>query len=408
MIFNFLKNKIVKSILFYLTIKTYYYKGLKKQDLLICDDIFPNPISGFRLEEFTQILKEIPNSKIDVSGKSYQLLNSSKTQFLIDIYELKKKYLFIKNRIKVNCRFINTNCNLFYCIFINNIYENLFWLENYKIPFAFTLYPGGGFQVNNSLSDHKLKKVLSSPQFRKVIVTQLFTKEYLIKNNFCTADKIIYIFGCVVPQESLKKQIDLKEYYPKKETFDIIFCAAKYMPKGLDKGYDVFIELAHNLIKKYDFIRFHVVGGFNKDDIDVSQLNNKITFHGYQKFEDLADIYQKMDIILSPNKPFLYDKGAFDGFPLGTVIEAVFNGVVALVTDNLNQNTVFENGKEIIIIDNNIESIQNEIVNLIQNPDKLKIISKYGREKFLEIYSNDFQMNPRIELLRNEITSKYD
>lgn len=83
-----------------------------------------------------------------------------------------------------------------------------------------------------------------------------------------------------------------------------------------------------------------------------------------------------MDIVLSPNKPFLLGKGAFDGFPLGTVIEAVFNGVVPLVTDNLNQNTEFEDGNEIIIINNEINLIEKKVIELIKEPERLVSISK--------------------------------
>ena len=178
------------------------------------------------------------------------------------------------------------------------------------------------------------------------------------------------------------------------------------MPKGLDKGYDVFVALAHSLIKKYDFVRFHVVGGFDKEEIDVTLLDGIITFYGYQKFDDLATIYQKTEVIVSPNKPFVQGKGSFDGFPLGTAIEAVLNSVVAIVTDELNQNTVFENGKEIIITNCDVISIEKEIINLIQNPEKLFDVSQKGRDKFLEIYSNDYQMNPRIKLLTEEIERK--
>ena len=206
-----------------------------------------------------------------------------------------------------------------------------------------------------------------------------------------------------MPQISIKKEECFKQYYPLKDTFDIVFCAAKYMPKGLDKGYDVFIEVAHKLVVKFDFIRFHVIGGFDKDEINVTKLEDKITFYGYQKFEDLAGIYEKMDVILSPNKPFFWGKGAFDGFPLGTVVEAVLNGVVAIVTDNLKQNSVFENGKEIIITKDDIDSVQDELEKLIENPQKIKDIALNGRRRFFEIYSNDYQMNPRIQILKNEI-----
>ena len=382
------------------------YKGLKKYDLIIYDDIYPHPISGFRLEEFTVLLEQFKNSKIIIKPLAYPHLKTPIEQHKADIecFTAVKKSLL--GKIQSIERLTNINTKLFYCVFLFNIYRNLVWLEKYKIPFVFTLYPGGGFQVGDLISDQKLQKVLASSQFRKVIVTQLYTKEYLIKNNFCEANKIEYIFGCVVPQLSLNENISFGKKYPNKETFDIVFCAAKYMPKGLDKGYDVFVALAHSLIKKYDFVRFHVVGGFDKEEIDVTLLDGIITFYGYQKFDDLATIYQKTEVIVSPNKPFVQGKGAFDGFPLGTAIEAVLNSVVAIVTDELNQNTVFENGKEIIITNCDVISIEKEIINLIQNPEKLFDVSQKGRDKFLEIYSNDYQMNPRIKLLTEEIERK--
>lgn len=382
------------------------YKGLRKYDLIIYDDIYPHPISGFRLEEFTVLLEQFKNSKIIVKPLAYPHLKTPIEQHKTDIEDCTAVKKSLLGKIKSIERFTNINTKLFYCVFLFNIYRNLVWLEKYKIPFVFTLYPGGGFQVGDLISNQKLQKVLASPQFRKVIVTQLYTKEYLIKNNFCEANKIEYFFGCVVPQLSLNENISFEKKYPNKETFDIVFCAAKYMSKGLDKGYDVFVALAHSLIKKYDFVRFHVVGGFDKEEIDVTLLDGEITFYGYQKFDDLAAIYKKMDVIVSPNKPFVQGKGAFDGFPLGTVIEAVLNSVVAIVTDELNQNTVFENGKEIIITNGNVTSIEKEIINLIQNPEKLFDVSQNGRNKFLEIYSNDYQMNPRIKLLAEEIGRK--
>lgn len=399
------RRKIIKKIKD-IFLKQKFVKGFYKNDLLIYDDIFPHPISGFRHEEFKTLLNVFKKSKIIVDPISYPALKTDVKIHKIHILEFEAKFPELENKFVQKKTIVNINTKLFYCVFLSNIYQNLDWLEKYRIPFVFTLYPGGGFQVEDLISDQKLQKVLASPQFRKVIVTQLYTKEYLIKNNFCGANKIEYVFGCVVPQLSLNTNILVKKKYPNKETFDIIFCAAKYMSKGLDKGYDVFIGLAHSLIKKYDFVRFHVVGGFDKEEIDVTLLDGKITFYGYQKFDDLATIYQQMDVIVSPNKPFLWGKGAFDGFPLGTVIEAVLNNVVAIVTDKLNQNTVFENRKEIIVTNGDVTSIEAEIISLIQKPEMLIDMSKNGRNKFLEIYSNDYQINPRIKILAEEIERK--
>jgi glycosyltransferase involved in cell wall biosynthesis len=402
LIFYKLRRKIVKSISKFFQ-QPKFVKGYNKVDLLIYDDIFPHPISGFRYEEFKVLLCEFESARVFSEPLSYPLVNSDPSIHKTHIEEFRAKYPELKNKIVVKKTDININTKLFYCVFLNNIYSNLYSLEKFKIPFVFTLYPGGGFEVENEISNQKLNKVLSSPQLKKVIVTQLFTKNYLLKNKLCSEDKIEYVFGGVVPQISLEREVTSKKYYPEKETFDIVFCAAKYMPMGIDKGYDLFIELAIRLSKVFPFLRFHVIGGFDKNDIDVSLLGDKVKFYGYQKFDDLASIFSNIDIILSPNKPFILGKGAFDGFPLGTVIEAVFNGVVPLVTDNLNQNTEFEDGNEIIIINNEIDFIEKKIIDLIKEPDKLLSISRKSKAKFLEVYSNNYQLAPRINLLKEII-----
>lgn len=383
--------------------KTNYIKSPKKYSLLIYDDMFPHPRSGFRYEEIKVLLDEFKNSKIILEPTGYTFIKDDIKFHAEHLKEFITKNPNEKKKLTLKKRIININTTLFYCIFLNNIYKNLDWIEKHKIPFVFTLYPGGGFMVHNKHSDYMLKKVTDSNQFKGVIVSQLFTKNYLIDNNFCKADQINYIFGCVVPQDSLNKRFTAKKLYPEKSTFDIVFCATKYMPKGEDKGYDIFIELANVLTKKYDFIRFHVIGGFNNEDISVDSLGDSITFYGYQNFSHLTAIYQKMDVILSPNRPFILNNGRFDGFPLGTVIEAVFNGVVAIVTDELKQNTVFDNYHELIITKPKVESFEEEIIKLIENPINLKNISNDGRVKFLKIYSNSYQMKPRINMLKSTI-----
>lgn len=381
-----------------------FYKGLKKVDLLIYDNIYPHPVSGFRYEEFTVLLSEFSKSKIIMWPTSYPLINTPITEHKKHIKSLIETNQSLSKKLKLRNGYININTKLFYCVFINNIYDNLNWLEKYKIPFIFTLYPGGGFQIDNEIIDKKLKIVFDSPMFKKVVVTQLYTLEYLIKKNFCDKESIEYIFGGVVPQNSIKRELENKKsYLVNKPTFDICFCAAKYTSRGEDKGYDVFIDFAHKIVDKFDFIRFHIIGGFTEDDINITLIKDKIHFYGYLNFEDLSGLYKNMDVLVSPNKPFVLDKGAFDGFPLGTVVEAALNGVVSLITDELNQNSVFITNEDLIIIESESSLIEKEIITLIKQPEKLYLISKKGREKFMEIYSNEVQMKPRVELLKKEI-----
>nr|WP_315223140.1 glycosyltransferase [uncultured Flavobacterium sp.] len=380
----------------------YFYKGFKKVDLIIYDDVFPHPVSGFRYEELSVLLTQFKKSKIILSAKSYPLLKTPISDNKRHVQELISINKDFKNKLVFRTGFININARMFYCIFINNIIENITWLEKYKIPFAFTLYPGGGFEFNNVESDAKLKRVFSSKMFKHVIVTQKITEDYLVNKEFCEKENIKFIFGGVVPQLSLNKDLfNKKTYFLNKDTFDICFCAAKYMARGEDKGYDVFIETAHKIVQKFDFVRFHVIGGFTKEDIDITKIENSIQFYGYQNFENLESILKNNDIIISPNVPFLLSKGSFDGFPLGTVVEGVLNGNVALVTDELKQNYAFVPNEEIIIIKSTSESIEKEIINLIEHPEKLYSIAQKGREKFMKVYSNDIQMKPRIEILKN-------
>ncbi|NWL04049.1 glycosyltransferase [Flavobacterium collinsii] len=407
---NFLKLLKKKLRNYFLLIKQFFsktifvpYKGIKKYDILIYDDIFPHPISGFRLEEFTFLLNSFRKSKIVVEPTAYKILNTPVENHQKHIQQFESQFK-LKNRIELRKGFVNINTKIFYCVFLHNISANLHWLEKYKIPFIFTLYPGGGFKLEETVSDSALKRVCASPMFRKVIVTQQITYDYLVQKKICDPEDIKFIFGCVVPQISMVKDLSNKKSYLKnKKTFDICFCAAKYTSKGEDKGYDVFIESAKEIVSKYDFVNFHIVGGFNEKDIDVSEIKENIKFYGYQNFEVLGSIYQNMDVLVSPNKAFKLGKGGFDGFPLGTVVEAVLNGVVVLITDELKQNTLFIENEDLIIIDSTAKSILEHIIELIENPEKLYGISRNGIQKFKEVYSNKTQMEPRIVLINNVI-----
>ena len=52
-----------------------FFKFFKKKDIVIYDTIYPNPISGFRLEEFTAYLKYYDNSYLYVNPTDYIVIN---------------------------------------------------------------------------------------------------------------------------------------------------------------------------------------------------------------------------------------------------------------------------------------------------------------------------------------------
>lgn len=411
---------IIKNPLFFM--KRSFYKKLKekiekkidKQDftLVVFDDVFPSIYSPFRYEEYVEYLKKFERVYIYTTGTSFLALNEKRNVQEV-IEEFEKKFPEYKERIfKLNYenkeKLREFRNKIAIITFLQNTKKNLEIIEKYQIPFIFTLYPGGGFILNNEESDEKLRSIFKSKYFRKVIVTQKITYDYLIKNKFCKEEEIEFIYGIVTPENILQTNIENKVYYKKgKETFDLCFVAHKYCEKGIDKGYDLFIDVANKMSKKHRNIKFHVVGGFDENDIDITEIKDKIKFYGIQSSEELINLYKNMDVIISPNRPFKLSKGSFDGFPTGSCTEAMINKVVLMCSDELKLNTKFEDGKEIIIIKTETDDIVEKVENLYKNPNKIVEIANNGRKKALKVYSKRNQILPRIKAIRKEAKNYY-
>lgn len=377
----------------------------EKNTLIIFDDIFPSIYSPFRYEEYIEYLQNLENVYIFTTGKSLKAVNENRSilevikEFeennprnkgrVFELNEKNKKILEgLKNKIAI-------------LTFLANVRENMEIIEKYKIPFVFTLYPGGGFVLNDQNCDLELKRICSSKYFRKVIVTQKNVYKYLIRKKICNKRQIEFIYGVVTPSEILKENNTNKRYYKyNKDTLDLCFVAHKYTQKGIDKGYDIFIEVAKKLSEKYSNINYHIIGGFDEKDIDVSILKNKIKFYGIKDSKWLKDFYANMDIIVSPNRPFKLGKGTFDGFPTGSCTEAMINGVMLLCTDELKLNVKFKNNKDLIIIKPDVNDIRRTIENLYKNPKKITKIAERGKNKAKKIYSKESQIMPRINLIK--------
>ena len=156
-------------------------------NLIIFDDIFPSIYSPFRYEEYTEYLQNIEDVYIFTTGKSLKAVNENRTILeVIEEFEEKNpqykgKVLELKEENKKILEKLENKVAIL--TFLANVRENIETLENYQIPFIFTLYPGGGFVLNDENCDLELKKICSSKYFRKVIVTQKNVYKYLINKN---------------------------------------------------------------------------------------------------------------------------------------------------------------------------------------------------------------------------------
>jgi glycosyltransferase involved in cell wall biosynthesis len=275
--------------------------------LIILDEVFPSLTTGFRVAEFNSILRYFPDSTV------YSTL-SSRGEFRA----YAQMHPALSNRVRRFSRNLAVRGAAAYVVFLNNTYNFIEPLEAAGLPFAFELYPGGGFRLDDNETDAKLSRVFRSPMFRNVIVTQSVTRDYLLKRSFCRAEQIEFIFGVVVASDVLGQiPSDRRRYGFGKTTLDICFVAHKYVQGGIDKGYDRFISCARILSNRHSDVEFHVVGPFDQSDADVGDLAGRIRFHGVRPTSFFPSFYAGMDIILSPNTHSVLAPGAFDGFPTG-------------------------------------------------------------------------------------------
>ena len=376
-----------------------------KDNIVLIDSIFP-PLYGWRSVESEYFLQNNINVYTMFPMEIGELAYYNYTyglpyiNWLIEKLNRKKtskenaeiKYLFSDKLYKFK---------LAYSYFVGETYTLLPFYNKYKIPFVFVLYPGGAFGLTNQSSINMLKEIFKSPYFRKVIATQKVTKDFLIENKLCSENQIEYLYGGYIQFD--KEEIpDKKYYYPiDKSTIDICFVAMKYSVKGEDKGYDKFIAAAKILCKKYDYLRFHIVGNWDENEIDVQDIKNKITFYGVRNKKFLKDLYQRMDISISPSTSSKLISGSFDGFPLG--VDQMAFGVVNLVTDELNNNKEkIYNDDEIIIIKPDIADIVTKVEKLLNNTNEMYRIGEKGKKKILTVMDTKTRVKHIINILKQE------
>ena len=368
-------------------------------DLAILDDVFPHPLSAFRLQEFSTYLREFPRARVYSTGQGLRLLGHTPLDQLIS--DFKRRHPDHAKQLEPLQEDTPLQARLIYVVFLGNAYANLTRIEAVRTPFVLCLYPGGSFRLDDPRSDWMLRRVTSSPCFRRVVVTQQITYDYLIANGFCSPEQIEFVFGIVTPPAGGGVEFPVKRRFGSdKDTLDICFVAHKYTVRGVDKGYDVFVDVARRLHQRHGNVRFHVVGGFDEQDIDVTTLGDRITFYGPRPTEWFDDFYRDKDLILCPNRP---SAGAFDGFPTGTCVDAGLRRTAIFCTDPLELNTHFESGAEIVIVPHDAEKTAAIIEEYHRDPGRLAEIADRGYRKIRQLYGLEVQMGPRLALLRREL-----
>lgn len=386
---------------------------LKETKLLLLDSSFPSKVSSFRYGEFNSYLEAVDGSVIHTLPD-----NLVKYGEFLPFHSQVEQYIEAKGLASNRVRYFDTDFigvpKVAYCVFLN--LADYFYTQ-VGLPSAehllFTLYPGGGFNLNDKVSDQKLRRLCDNPKLSKIITTQNATYHYLLEGGFCEPERVKHIYGGIIPSIY---GFEAHSVTPKRldKPLDVCFVAQRYSANGAEKGYDVFIDVVKNFANSTE-IRFHVVGGFDEATIELGDINN-ISFYGARPASFFDAFYTDMDLILSPNIHATAldptQPESFDGFPTTAVVEAGLKGVAVFLTDfkNLNQHldgSLIFNNNEMKIIDRNADSISQLIKGYLSDRIALLELGESGKRAILREFSYDVQMRPRIELITTYLSAAY-
>ncbi len=362
--------------------------------LYIVDDYFPLPLSSFRVAEYNWYLAAIQECY------AFSLFRDFERAFRD--YESMFPELSRKVRHAVD---MIGRPDLYYTVFINNAFNILDVFEAVGAPFSFTLYPGGGFQLDVRECDAMLERVGASEMLDAVITTQKTTRDYVLERGFFPEDRVHFIYGGVLDSGYFRENSRARPRYGAgKGTFDICFVATRYDPRGASKGYDVFLEVAGKLARLHPDFRFHVVGGMwpgMLDELDPGFLGDRIRQYGFRQTPFFPAFYSGMDMILSPNRAFAdpSNPGGFDGFPTACCVEAGMCGTAVLCADPLDDNVAFTDGLDIRIIPPEAEEVCEIVCSYFDDPESLYRLGERCRESFLRVFDLEAQLSERARVL---------
>lgn len=381
----------------------------RNQRLMLLDTAFPSPISPFRFGEFAGYMRRFPQS-VARTRFDHQLFRfGAGLEFPDQVMHFAQTHGIEPDRIGHLLQHTDLRCKLAYTVFVNQADQFFMQTELPASKLAFTLYPGGGFELGGARSDAMLRRLFADPRLERVVTTQRTSYEYLIDKRFCREDRITHIYGGLVPTAMNPPTVDFEERRRQRNErpLHVCFVAHRYTATGAEKGYDVLVDVMKALAHD-DGVHFHVVGGYDASVLDLGDVRN-VTFHGPQPSTFFPAFYAQMDIILSPNAALsALNKsgvGSFDGFPTGAVLEAGLHGVAMFMSDVLGMNQhldgrpIFVHGEDAVIIDRQIDQIVSAIRLHTYAPEALLNMAQKGRLRLLQHFAKDAQMQPRFELM---------
>lgn len=368
---------------------------MMKPRVVIVDDYFPTLSSGFRVAEFTELLASRTVEAVVTTMEPFDELAA----------RFAERYPDLASALIPLSDDALSGFDLAYVIFLNNIDYHLDRFERAKLPFVFTLYPGGGFAIDDQDALRKLDRVMASPLLRAVITTQPVLAD-TVRRRYPGAplhelDAPFPGPGSFRPGagERIIRDQDLAEH-----GLHVCFVAHRYTADGADKGYPEFIEIVRQLDVLGHRVVGTVVGQFGPEDV-IDPIRHLFRFPGVLDSAGLREVFREQHVIVSPNKHGVLAPGAFDGFPLTASVEASLSGVAMLVSDPLHQNRSYRDGREILIEEPDAAAMVARLRTVLHEPGGLQRVAQAGLRKSRAISDPARQLSLRRRVIEIALSS---
>ncbi|WP_199423574.1 glycosyltransferase [Actinotalea solisilvae] len=358
---------------------------------VVLDDHFPVLSSGFRVAEFTELLRaDLVTSVRTTVGPLDELVAA-----------FGERYPDLADRVHAYDPTALADVDQAYLIFLNNAAYYLDDLTAAGVPFVLTLYPGGGLDgTDEALA--KLDRVLGSPLLRHLFTTQPRVAEMVAARypHVPTSE----LQGLFVSRAYFRPGPGERTNYfgVDKETLDLCFVAHRYSVTGADKGFPEFAALVPELARRGLPVRGHVVGQFDASDLPPGH-QHLFEMYGVLESARLQELYGGMDAIVSPNRPGVLAVGAFDGFPLASSVEAALCGVMVVATDEFRQSRFLRDGRDALVVVPDAGQIADRLVRLLREPGGIRRVAQSGLRKVRHVYAPARQLDVRAPVLRGDL-----
>ncbi|AFZ53308.1 glycosyltransferase family protein [Cyanobacterium aponinum] len=397
-------NKEYKSVRKHYNL-IYEKQGYIPVELAIFDTIHPKTpiIGGFRHAEHSYYLEHFTNS-ICIHGNSRTYKTWEEIKRAINKYchflqkPLWRNKFYVINEVGI------LKPELAYSLMVNETLNFLPIFEKFKIPFCACITPGGGFFLDNEISDINCRRIVESPSFRYLITTQEIINDYLLKKIPSLKGRSEAIYGGFSQIEA--NEIKTRPDVCHKKRLDIAFVAYNYGNNGFDKGFDIFCDVVTKSLFSTDSkFRFHIVGNWDYENISFApKPSQEVIYHGVLSRDELIDLYPYIDIILNPYR--LLNDGQFNGFPMSP--DGSMCGCALFSTNPLRLKTPYISGQDVVEITENSQDIFDLLIYYDQHRDKLKNLAIKGQEKTLLYRSRTAQAEKRIQIFERLIGHKME